>query len=134
MELKSLIADNKSIELEYPDMPGFKLTVNYISKDELRKITQKAKTIGFDKRTHSPTETVDNDLFIKIYVSKALTGWSGLTVDYLRRLIVVNDNVPEDGFVPFSEDNAFALVQGSPDFDGWLSSVMSDIEVFNRGS
>ena len=134
MDLQSLIATNKSIEIEYPDMPGFKVQVNYLSKEEIRKISQKSKTFGFDKKTHQPIETIDDDIFTEIYVSKALTGWTGLTLNYLSQLVVMENAVDSDEEVPFKKENALVLIKNSPDFDGWLSSVMSDISVFNRGS
>jgi hypothetical protein len=135
MELKSLLAESKEIEIDFPDMEGFKVKVCYLSKEQLRKITEKARTIGFDRKTHTPTETLDDELFTQLYVSKALTGWKGLKYDYLKQLVLIDESsIPEEGELKYSEENAIQLVNNSKHFDSWISSVISDISLFNKGS
>lgn len=136
MELSSLLAQTKTISLDFPGMEGFKLKITYLSKEELRKIREKAKTIGFDKSTRQPIETIDDDLFTKLYVSKALAGWEGLKYSYLKELVLLEDNdtLPEEGELDYTETNAYSLVTNSTVLDNWLSKVMSDMSLFNKGS
>ena len=136
MELTSLIAKTKTIKVPFPDMQGFVVEINYIGKEEIRKITEKCKTVGFDKKTRQPTESIDDELFAKNYVNKSLVGWSGLKYDFLKELILVEEGAGWDGeaLVDYTETNAYTLVTNSSTFDTWLSSVMSDISLFNKGS
>jgi hypothetical protein len=135
MELKSLLVATKEIEINFPDMEGFKVKVCYLSKEQLRKITEKSRTVGFDRKTHQATESLDDELFTKLYVGKALTGWSGLKYDYLKQLVLIDEaEVPEEGYLEYSENNAIELVNNSKTFDSWISSVISDISLFNKGS
>jgi hypothetical protein len=136
MELKSLLADTKEIEVEFPGMDGFKVKLVYLSKEQLRKIGEKSKTIGFDKTTHQPTETVDDKLFTKLYVEKALVGWKGLKYEYLPDLVLLNaeSKLPKAGELEYSLENAIELVTSSKSFDSWISSVISDISLFNKRS
>ncbi len=135
MELKSLLAETKEIEIEFPGMDEFVVKVVYLSKEQLRKIGEKSKTIGFDKKTHQPTESIDDKLFTKLYVEKALVGWKGLKYEYLQELVLVDPStLPEEGELEYTKGNAVELVNSSKDFDSWISSVISDISLFNKRS
>lgn len=135
MELTSLLASTKSINIPFPGKEGFVLTIAYISKEQLRKIAEKSKIIGFDAKTGQSEETLDNDLFTKIYTEKSLTGWEGLKFEYLKDLLLINEGeLPEEGFLEYTPKNAVALVTNSRAFDNWITSVMSDISLFNKGS
>ena len=135
MELKNLLAESKEIEINFPDMEGFKVKVCYLSKEQLRKITEKSRTVGFDRKTHQATETLDDELFTKLYVGKALVGWSGLKFEYLKELVLIDEEaLPKEGFLDYSENSAIQLVNNSKHFDSWISSVISDISLFNKGS
>jgi len=132
MDLKSLISSTKTIEVEFPGMDGFVLTLNYISKEEVRKITEKCRIMKFDKKTRQPIDGFDGDLFVKLYTAKVLTGWVGLKYSYLKELLVLQD-LP-DGELEYSEENAHTLVTASSTFDEWLNATMSDVSLFNKDS
>ena len=135
MDLKSLIADTKEIEIEYPNLKGFKVKVVYLSKDKLRKIGEKCKSIGFDSSTRQPIESMDDEMFQKMYIESALTGWSGLKFEYLTHLMPIDlDKLPEEGELPYTVSNAVEIVSNSKEFDAWLTQVISDVSLFNKGS
>ncbi len=135
MELTSLLADTKKIDIPFPGLDGFIVTIAYISKDTLRKIADKSKTIGFDPKNGSTTESLDEKLFTKLYTDKSLVGWKGLKYEYLKQLLLVEEGeLPGDGFLEHTPNNAVALVTNSKAFDNWITSVMSDISLFNKGS
>jgi len=134
MELKSLLATTKEIELDFPDMEGFKVKVAYLSKEQIRKITNKSKTIKFDRKTHQPTEELDEEIFTKLYVEKAVLDWKGLSYEYLGQLVLLDSEVPEDGYLEFSTDNAYQLITNSNHFDSWISNVISDLSLFSKSS
>jgi len=135
MQLSSLLAETKQITVPFPEKEGFEVQITYLSKESLRKIGDKAKTIVFDQKTHAPIEGLDDELFTKLYVNKALTGWKGLKYEYLTDFLLIADGeLPEEGELEYTQENAYTLVTNSKLFDGWLTSIMSDISLFNKGS
>ena len=138
MDLSSLLVSEKIIKAQYPEpsMDGFTVSLAYISRDEIQKIRNKCVTLKYNKRSHKPEEDVDNDLFLKLYVGKVIRGWEGLKFKYLADLMLVNlDSVanPEEE-VPYSEESALVLMKNSPDFDGWVTNLISDLSAFNKNS
>jgi hypothetical protein len=136
MDIRSLIANSKEVKIEYPGLKGFKLQLSYMSKDVIKKLSEKATSIGFDSKSRQPTDIIDEELFSSLYVKQAITGWEGLTLYHLSKLIPLEGEVTadDDTLIEFTSENAQDLVNGSKDFDAWLNNVMSDISAFNKGS
>ena len=136
MDLKSLIVEKTEIEVEHPSLEGFYVTVAYISKDRMRKLLDRATSTKFNTKTHKPEEEVDNDLFLNLYSKALIKGWRGLKYIYLEDLLPVDLSAVEDPEkeIEYKEDNALDLLKNSTDFDNWLSSVVSDIKVFNKAN
>ena len=136
MELKSLLSSTSTISIEYPDpdLKGFKIDVQYMSRDLLQKLRKQATTMGFNKTTRQPEETVDDDLFYKLYVGTAIKGWKGLKFIYLNDLMPVDlSEVPDkEAEFPFTDEAAITLVQNSPTFDTWIMAVINDVSLFNK--
>ncbi|MCP3899110.1 MAG: hypothetical protein GY707_05185 [Desulfobacteraceae bacterium] len=136
MDLKSLIVEKTEIEVEHPALDGFFVTVSYISKDRMKKLLDRATTTKFNRKTHKPEEEVDNDVFLALYSKALIKGWKGLKYSYLEELLPVDLSSVEDteAEVEYKEENALDLLKTSTDFDNWLSSVVSDITVFNKAN
>lgn len=135
MELSSLIAKNKEIEIDFPGKEGFKIKICFLGKETMRKIGEKSKTLGFDPKTRLPDEQFDDELFTQLYIDQAIIDWKGLKIEYLADLVLLEDTDTQDaGLLPYSKNNALMLVTNSRVFDNWLSSVMSDISLFNKRS
>jgi hypothetical protein len=134
MDLKSLIVEKTEMEVEHPNLEGFKVTVSYISKERMRKLMDRATTTKFNKRTHQPEEDVDNDMFLKLYTEALVVGWTGLKYKYLEELLPVDLSNIEDkeAEIEYTQENALDLMKGSQDFDNWLASTVRDISVFNK--
>jgi hypothetical protein len=76
-------------------------------------------------------ENLDEEKFVKEFAKATLKGWSGLTIEHLETLILINtDGQEPDAEVEFSEDNAEILVTNSTEFDTWLNEVVFDLENF----
>ena len=133
MELKSLITNNTTVEVEHPNLEGFVVTIGYMSKDKTKKIIDRSTTTKFSKISHKIEEDVDSDLFLKLYTKELIKGWKGLKLSYLLELIPVDltDYNLEDE-LDYSESSALDLMKGSSDFDNWLSSVVADVGNFNK--
>ena len=119
MELSSLLVQEKTIQVEYPDpeMEGFIVEVSYVGREILKKIRNKCLVTKFDRKTHKATEEVDDKLFLKLYVQKVIKGWKGLKMTYLQDLLPVDisSSKPEDE-LEYTEDNALVLMQNSTTF------------------
>ena len=129
------MTETSAIEVNYPDpdLKGFKVNLQYMSRDRLQKLRKRATTTGFNKTTRQPEDVVDEDLFYKLYVAEALKGWSGLKLSYLKELMPVNlGEIDENSELDFNEENALNLVQNSSDFDTWISAVINDVSLFNK--
>lgn len=135
MDLKSLIVQDTVIKIEHPLLEGFVVEVAFISKDKTRKMLEKATTTKYNKRTHKPEDNIDNNLFLSMYSKNLIKGWEGLKFEYLNYLLPVDlkgQNLEDT--VEYSQENALELLKNSTDFDGWLSSAVEDVSVFNKAN
>ena len=76
ISLKTLLVPSKSIEVEYPGFPGFKVDVSFLSRETLVGIRKKATKTTFKNRVTS--EELNDDLFLQLYVQASVKGWKGL--------------------------------------------------------
>ena len=84
LSLKSLLVPSKSVEVEYPGMPGFKLNLAFLSRETLLNIRKKSTKTTFKNR--QPQEDFNEELFLQLYVENAIKGWSGLKLSYVEPL------------------------------------------------
>lgn len=133
LSLKSLLVPSKSVEVEFPGFEGFKLNLSFLSRETLVSIRKKSTKTTFKNR--QPIEELDDKLFLKLYVSAAIKGWSGFKYKYLNELAPAD--ITEADYnkeVPYSEENALALMEASSNFDGFISETVSDLSAFTKNS
>ena len=133
LSLKSLLVPSKNVELEFPGFEGFKINLNFLSRETLVSIRKKSTKTTFKNR--QPIEELDDKLFLKLYVAAAIKGWSGCKYKYLNELAPAN--ITEADYnkeVPYSEENALALMEASSNFDGFISETVSDLASFTKNS
>jgi len=133
LSLKSLLVPSKSVEVEFPGFEGFKLKLNFLSRETLVNIRKKSTKTTFKNR--QPIEELDDKLFLKLYVAAAIKGWSGFKYKYLNEL--APSDIAEADFdkeVPYSEENALVLMESSSNFDGFISETVSDLSSFTKSS
>lgn len=134
MELKNLITNDRIIEIEHPVFDGLFVELAYVSREKIKKFIDKATVTKFDRKTREQAESVDNDLFLGLYVPAVLKGWRGFKLEYLQELVPVDLSEAEGDELDYSEDNAINLVKNSVEFDDWINSVVKDIKNFNKSS
>ena len=136
MQLSKLIIPITTTTFDFPGMDGFTVQIAYLTRDELLKIRKKSTHTKFDKRTHTPTEEVDSDLFQDLYVKAVVKGWSGLSWKYLGKLLPIDLSLVEDeaGELEYNHDNAMELMRNGPDFDGFISDTVAELENFTQSS
>jgi hypothetical protein len=133
ISLKSLLVPSKSVEAEYPGFPGFKVQLSFLSREALVNIRKKATKTTLKNR--QPIEEINDDLFLQLYVSSAIKGWTGLTLAYVEQLAPV-DLTGQDPkhTLDFTEENALFLMKSSANFDGWISEQVTDLGNFQSSS
>lgn len=133
ISLKSLLVPSKSVEVEYPGLPGFKINIAFLSRETLLSIRKKSTKTSFKNRQAS--EDFNEELFLQLYVENAIKGWSGLKLSYLEQLAPVDlsgqDMTAE---LEFTAENALYLMKNSSNFDGFISEQVGDLGNFSSSS
>lgn len=133
MSLKSMLVPSKEINLEYPGMPGFEVTICFLSRETLQTIRKKATKTSFKNR--QPVEELNDDLFLELYVKGCIKSWRGLKMRYLEQLapVDVSDQDP-DAELEYSEENALYLMKSSVNFDSFVSEQVTDLGNFSKNN
>lgn len=127
--ITSLLVPNKTVETEFPGLPGFKIKLCFLSRETLLNIRKKStKTVFKNRQT---TEEFDEEVFLKLYVQNTIKAWEGLTLEYLGKLVPV-DMAGKDPstLVEYSEENALALMKNSANFDSFITEQVTDLGNF----
>ena len=133
ISLKSLLVPSKSVEVEYPGMPGFKVNLAFLSRETLLNIRKKSTKTGFKNRHAS--EEFNEDLFLQLYVENAVKGWSGFKLAYLEQLAPVDLSGQDmNSELEYTAENALYLMKNSSNFDGFISEQVSDLGNFSTTS
>ena len=133
ISLKSLLVPSKSVEVEFPGMPGFKIDVAFLSRETLVNIRKKATKTTFKNR--QPVEELNDELFLQLYVENAVRGWTGLKISYLEQLAPVDvSSLNPDDELKYNGENALYLMKNSTDFDSFISEQVSDLGNFSKSS
>lgn len=133
LSLKSLLVPSKQIEIEFPGFTGFKVQLNFLSRETLVGIRKKATKITFKNR--QPTEELNDDLFLQLYVAACIKGWTGFKLNYLEQLAPVDLKGQDmDAELDYSEENALFLMKSSTNFDSWVSEQVIELGNFQKNS
>ena len=131
VSLASLLTPSKTVSVDFPGYKGFSVDICYLGRDELLKLRKRCISTKFNKRTHQPEETLDEDKFLEEYVSAVIKGWKGLKYSYLEEFLLVDISKqnPDDELV-FNQENAELLMKNSNSFDTWVTDTVSNLENF----
>jgi hypothetical protein len=133
ISLKSLLVPSKSVEVEYPGMPGFKVNLAFLSRETLLNIRKKSTKTSFKNRQAS--EEFNEDLFLQLYVENAVKGWTGFKLTYLEQLAPVDLSAQDmNAELEYTQENALYLMKNSSNFDGFISEQVSDLGNFSTTS
>lgn len=129
--IKSLLVPSKSTEVEYPGLPGFVVSLSFLSRETMQNIRKKATKTSFKNRQMQ--EQLDDELFLKLYVEASVKGWKGLTLGYLAELapVELGDADPSTE-ITFSPEEALDLMKASSAFDGFVSEQVTDLGNFSK--
>ena len=133
LSLKTLLVPSKNVSVEFPGFDGFVVDLAFLSRETLVSIRKKATKITFKNR--QPSEELNDDLFLQLYVQASIKGWKGLTLANLQLLAPVDltgHNLEDE--LDYSEDNALWLMKSSSQFDSWVSEQVTDLGNFQNSS
>ena len=130
-KIASLHAQETTIEVEYPEIDGFVISLVYLNRDDLMKIRNRSLTYKFNKRTRQREEEIDNDKFLDEYTKRAIKGWKGLFVRDLPQLLPIDmTNADPQEEITYNEVEALELIRNSTVFDQFITDAMQDYEQF----
>lgn len=115
---------DRTMWAEYRD--GFMVCLRHVTREELRKMVKRATVSGWDSKTHQAKEDVDPEKYAK-ELSSLIVDWKYLTPDVLRSMIDLKE-YPDDN--PYSARDAEALVKDAYDFDAWVQTTVTNIDIF----
>jgi len=133
LSLKTLLVPSKSVEVEYPGMPDFKLQLTFLSRETLLNIRKKSTKTTFKNR--KPEDEFNDELFLDLYVQNAIKNWSGFKLKYLEQLAPVDLTGQDlDDMLEYTQENALYLMKNSSNFDAWITEQVSDLGNFSTSS
>ena len=133
LSLKSLLVPSKSIEVEYPGMPGFKIDLAFLSRETIVNIRKRATKTSFKNR--QPQEELNDELFLQLYVENAIKGWTGFKLQYLEQLAPVDLTGQDlEHELEYTQENALFLMKNSSNFDAFISEQVSDLGNFSKSN
>lgn len=132
MDLKSMLLPEKVVSFEFPGCEGLTFDLAFLSKESNQALYKKCQKTKFDARTRQPIEEFDDELFLELYVNSIIKGWKGFKMEHLKQLVLAD--VPAEGELDYTPENALELMKASTVFDNWVSEVISDLGNFSSSS
>jgi len=131
VSLASLMTPSKVVSIDFPGYESFSVEVCYLAREELIKLRKKCVETKFNKRNHSPEETLNEDKFLLEYTKAVIRGWTGLKFRYLEEFLLVDiSQLDPDDELPYTQENAVLMMKNSDTFDSWLTNAASNLENF----
>ena len=131
VSLATLMTPSKTVDVDYPGVEGFVVSLTYLAREDLMKLRGKCLKQKFNKKTRAFEETLDEEKFLEVYTKSVIKGWKGLTYSILKTIVLVDTtNYNDNDELPFSQENSQLLMKNSTDFDTWVTEVVGDLENF----
>ena len=126
------MATETVVDVEFPDVDGFIISLVYLTREDLMKIRNASLSFKFNKRTRQREEEIDNDKFLAEYTRRAVKGWKGLKVKHLPNLLPVDISTMDgEESLEYSEEEAIDLITNSTVFDQFITDTMNEFEQFS---
>lgn len=131
-KISSLMATETVVDVEFPDIEGFVISLVYLTREDLLKIRNASLSFKFNKRTRQREEEIDNDKFLAAYTERAIRDWRGLKVKHLPLLLPVDiSSMDGEDNIDYSLEEAIDLVRNSTVFDQFITDTMNEFEQFS---
>ena len=131
VSLASLMTPSKTVQIDFPGHDGFEVSICYLAREELLKLRKRCLSTKFNRKTHQPEESLDEDKFLIEYTKAVIKSWSGLKFSYLEEFLLVDiSEYNKSDVLPHTQDNAELLMKNSGSFDTWVTDTIGDLENF----
>ena len=132
--IEEVAVSEASVTLDFPEVDGAKITIARISADTLQEIREKSitgKVMNFSTKQFE--DKIDDEKFLRAYSDVVILSWTGLKAKHLKKLMLCK--IPadqEDTPVLASAANKYMLMAKSPQVDGFISSTLQSVALFNE--
>lgn len=121
------------------DFKGVRFTVRYVSRQQLFTMAQQCQVLAYDKGSKKQTVRLDLPKMTKMVADAIVVGWSGLTLDTLQNLMVLEgvdglDDAKLQEPIPFSAETMQELLLGVNGLDDFLQEIATDPSNFRTTS
>lgn len=133
INIKQIALPTKTVEVAYSPIPGFVVTIGYISNELTRKLIKDSQESKYDQDNGLTYSETNMEKFGEEFCKHAIVGWKGLTGEALASLMLVdlegNGIKPEDE-ISYSLDNAHTLYLNSAAFAKWVGIQAKNLSLF----
>jgi hypothetical protein len=134
LSLKNLIrqtAPEKWIEFR----PGVRFKLRYLTRPQLRKITQECMVSKFDKDSKARINQLDSKLLAKAYIENVVVGWDGVTVRFINSELCPLDvaglsDAQLDAPLEYSASQIEVLLDQAYELDTFIQEASTDPTLF----
>ena len=132
--IEEVAVSEASVTWDFPELDVATITIARISADTLQEIREKSitgKVMNF--QTKQFEDKLDDEKFLRAYSDVVILDWTGLKAKHLKKLMLCK--IPadqEDTDVLATADNKYMLMAKSPTVDGFISSTLQSVALFNE--
>ncbi len=121
-----------TVKIGYPDAPGFIVEIAWVGKQEMQKIYDASSERQWNSDTRKTEVELDRRKLSKVWADKVLKGWTGLTIERMRRIwpVAVDPNIDINTEIEPTIENRIALLWNSADFEQWVLNVSTKATFF----
>lgn len=151
MELKNLVAGSDAeltatIEYVISELDeGINFHLSYLDRNDFQKLNNQCTKVTFDKKTHQPTPTLDEEKLRKLFIEKCVKGWEGMTFRKLGHLVPLDREafhqavregkeakikITLDSDVAFDPDLLAVVMAKAFGLENWLTNQATNISNF----
>jgi len=136
-KLKNYLEKRLEAWVEFPGIEGFEVKLAFLPREELTRIKNKATTYKIKAGFRDKEEEFNSELFVKEFTRACILDWRGLTVGGVSQIapVVYTTEEEKNEEVPYTQEDAVALINSSIIFDNWLNGAAFELETFRgRGA
>ncbi len=125
--------DQAAIWVAYPGPGNFKVLVRPLGRRQAEFI-EAATEPSWDLATITKRQTLNHERYLQLFLPWVVVDWSGLTVEVLRRLVllqITEQLLQYKGEIGCDDEAKLLLTRWSPAFAIWTNRVCLDVERFN---
>ena len=134
--LKSVAKSKVTKKFMYPEIEGFEVELKLMTKEVISDLYNRCSTKEFNAVTKKMESTPDLKALKTLMADEVIIGWTGLTYEKANKLIPIDSELLKQAGkswkdeIPATLDEKNALLDGSMDFDNWVSETIKSVAAF----